>query len=196
MNVDLQVLQTTIQSCNMCDLRKNTPIPCWDSGNVNSKIMFVGEAEGTEEAQVGIPFVGRCGKYLNRCMLAIGLKRSDIFVSNIVMCRPVNTKTNSDRAPTDVEISYCSHYLVRQIELIKPNLLVALGKTSFKFLTDSSDTIFAAKGNLYNYKNDSTVKVFPLLHPSYLISYSSPTILLENWDDWLKLKEKIDEYNI
>ena len=88
------------------------------------------------------------------------------------------------------------HYLLKQIELIKPRLLVALGKTSFKFLTDSSDTIFLAKGNLYNYKIDNDIKVYPVLHPSYLLTYASPSIINENWCDWTKLKEVIHEYSV
>jgi DNA polymerase len=190
----LDELKSVIQSCNKCSLRENTIMPCWDSGNVLSRVMFVGEAEGIEESKVGIPFVGRSGKYLNRLMAGIGIKRDDVFVSNIVQCRPVKEINNSDRAPTDSEIVMCCYYLINQIQLINPSLLVALGKTSFKFLTGSNDTIFAAKNNLYNYQNNTDIKVFPVLHPSYLLTYGTPAILAENWVDWLLLKERINEY--
>jgi DNA polymerase len=195
MQHELEQLKLEIQACDKCSLRENTILPCWDSGNVESHVMFIGEAEGIEESKVGIPFIGKSGKYLSRLMLGIGIRREDIFVSNIVMCRPVKEVTNSDRAPTDVEIEGCSDYLIRQISIIKPRLLVALGKTSFKFLTESNDTIFNAKGNLYNYKNDNDIKVYPVLHPSYLLTYGTPPIILDNWIDWLKLKGVINEYS-
>lgn len=196
LNDELNLLKDEIVDCQKCDLRNNTKFTCWDNGNVNSELMLVGEALDVEEQACGLPFVGRAGRYLNRCLLAIGIKRSNIFVSNICMCRPVEIKTNKDRAPTQDEIDICSSYLKRQISLINPKLIVALGKTSFKFLTNSQEQIFKAKANIYNYAYDNTIKVFPLLHPSYIISYAGPEIFSVNWQDWNKLKVLINEYNI
>jgi DNA polymerase len=184
-------LKEEIINCNKCSLRENTLYPCWDNGNVNSKTMFVAEAPGKEEQACGIPLVGRAGQYFNRCLAGIGIERKDIFATNTCMCRPVTPNTQKDRPPTQEEINICSEYLVRQIDLIKPELIVAMGKTPFNFLTDSDDPIFKAKGNLYSYKNNTDIKVFPVLHPSYLISYSSPEIIANSWIDWLKLRRLI-----
>lgn len=191
---ELVALKEEIQNCSKCGLRENTNIPCWDNGNTNSKVMFLGEAEGKEESLTGIPFIGRCGQYLERCMNGIGIERSDIFISNTCMCRPVEKSTNKDRPPTQEEIAICSPYLIKQIELIKPRLIVSLGRVPFKFLTDSQEPMMKAKGKLYSYIHNTDIKVFPLMHPSYIITYATPEMISNNWSDWLKLKGLLHEY--
>lgn len=193
---ELNTLKSEIMNCTNCNLRENTKIPCWDNGNYLSKVVFIGEAPGVNEALQGLPFVGKAGQYLNRCLLAIGLDRKDIFITNTCMCRPVEKATNKDRAPTLSEINTCSPYLIKQLELIKPKLLVSLGRISFQFLTNSNDGMHKAKGNLYSYKFDTNIKVFPLMHPSYVISYASQIIIEDNWNDWLRLKEILVEFDI
>ena len=193
---ELEALKTEIRNCNKCNLRDNTEISCWDNGDYSSGLVFIGEAPGTNEAQQGIPFIGKAGQYLNRCLLAIGIERNNVFITNTCMCRPVEKSTNKDRAPTVEEIEVCSSYLVRQLELIKPKIIVSLGRTSFQFLTGSSDAMLKAKSNLYSYKFNTDIKVFPLMHPSYILSYGSQKLIEDNWNDWLKLKEILIEFNI
>ena len=158
--------------------------------------MFVGEAPGVNEAKVGIPFVGRAGGYLNRCLMAIGLRRQDVFITNTCMCRPVEKATNKDRAPTLSEIESCSGYLIKQLEIINPKLLISLGRTPFQFLTGSNDAMMKAKGTLYSYKQNTNIKVFPLMHPSYILTYGTSTLIEDNWNDWLKLKELFIGFDI
>lgn len=196
LNNELEFLKSEIRNCNKCSLRDNTDISCWDSGDYSSGLVFVGEAPGTNEAQKGIPFIGKAGQYLNRCLLAIGIKRKDVFITNTCMCRPVEKSTNKDRAPNIDEIKVCSPYLIKQLELLRPKLLVSLGRTSFNFLTDSNDAMLKAKGKLYSYKCNTDLKVFPLMHPSYILSYGSQSIIEDNWNDWLKLKETLFEFDI
>lgn len=192
----LMSLKETIRSCNKCSLKENTALSCWDNGNYNSGLLFVGEAPGATEALHGIPFIGRAGKYLNKCLLAIGIDRKDIFITNTCMCRPVLKSTNKDRPPSSDEINNCSDYLSEQISIISPKLIVTLGRVPFQVLTNSNDAIMKAKGNLYSYKDNINIKIFPLMHPSYILTYGTDSIIQDNWNDWLHLKETIVEFDI
>jgi DNA polymerase len=126
--------------------------------------MFIGEAPGAEEDRQGRPFVGRAGQLLTKIIEAIGLKREDVFIGNILKCRPPG-----NRNPSPSEIASCSSYLIRQIEFIKPKVICALGKFAAQTLLDSETTISRLRGRFYDYHG---IKLMPTYHPAYLLRNS------------------------
>ena len=118
------------------------------AGNPDADIMFVGEAPGEQEDKLGVPFIGRVGKLLDRVLEEVGLSRKDIFIGNVLKCRPPK-----NRDPLPDEIALCEHYLHRQIELIKPNVIVALGRISANTLLRQQNALKDMRGISYNYHN-------------------------------------------
>jgi len=138
-------------------------------GPANAKVMFIGEGPGRQEDLEGRPFVGRAGKFLDECLQSIGLQRGQVFITNIVKCRPSEKSGNwiKDRKPAADEIAACARYLDRQIELIRPDIICALGDTArseiFKRFSIEEDTIGHVHGRLFV---AAGVKVMPLYHPA------------------------------
>jgi len=122
-----------ILECSKCDLHKFRKKAVPGEGKLTADLMFVGEAPGAQEDESGRPFVGAAGKLLTQLIESIGLRREDVYITNIVKCRPPN-----NRDPTDEEIAACSPYLVRQIQMIEPKMIVALGRHSARFLFTSA----------------------------------------------------------
>jgi uracil-DNA glycosylase len=142
-------------------------------GNVNADLMFVGEGPGADEDAQGEPFVGRAGQLLNNMISAMGIKREDVYIANVVKCRPP-----SNRTPEKDECDVCSPFLMRQIDVIKPKVIVALGAVAAKNLLAVNDSMANLRGRWYDLRNS---KLLVTYHPAYLLR--DPRQKKEAWKD-------------
>jgi len=142
-------------------------------GNPNADLMFVGEAPGADEDEQGIPFVGRAGQLLTKIIEAIDLKRDDVYIANVIKCRPPQ-----NRNPDPDEVDTCEPFLFRQIDAIKPKVIVALGKFAAQTLLRTLDPISRLRGRVYEYRG---AKLIPTFHPAYLLR--NPSSKREVWED-------------
>ena len=142
-------------------------------GNPDADLMFVGEAPGADEDEQGIPFVGRAGQLLTRIIEAIDLKRDDVYIANVIKCRPPQ-----NRNPDPDEVDTCEPFLFRQIDAIKPKVIVALGKFAAQTLLRTMDPISRLRGRVYDYRG---AKLIPTFHPAYLLR--NPSSKREVWED-------------
>jgi DNA polymerase len=147
-------------------------------GNPNAALMFVGEAPGADEDEQGEPFVGRAGQLLTKIIEAIGLKRQDVYIANIIKCRPPG-----NRNPEPDEVEQCEPFLFRQVEAIKPKVIVALGKFAAQSLLRTTDPITRLRGRAFNYRGATLV---PTFHPAYLLR--NPASKREVWEDMKKVR--------
>jgi len=136
-----------IKDCKNCPLWSTRTKFVFGDGNENADIMFIGEAPGAEEDRTGIPFVGRAGQLLNKLLARINLKREDVFIANILKSRPPN-----NRDPLPEEIAACIPYLYKQIELIQPKIIVALGRVAAQNLLNTTDTLKQMRGRIWQYR--------------------------------------------
>ena len=145
-------------------------------GNPNAELMFVGEAPGADEDVQGIPFVGRAGQLLTKMIEAMGFRRDDVYIANVIKCRPPG-----NRNPEPDEVETCEPFLFRQIESIQPKVIVALGAFAAKTLLKTQDPISRLRGRVYEYHG---AKLIPTFHPSFLLR--SPDQKKYAWDDLKK----------
>jgi len=146
-------------------------------GNPEADLMFVGEGPGADEDEQGIPFVGRAGQLLTRIIEAIELKREDVYIANVVKCRPPN-----NRNPEPDEVATCEPFLFRQIDVIKPKVIVTLGKFATQSLLQTDEAISRLRGRLFDYRG---AKLVPTWHPAYVLRNNSPNseVRREVWED-------------
>jgi len=163
--------------CKLHSMRKNI---VFGVGNSNARLMFVGEAPGAEEDEQGMPFVGKAGQLLTKIIEAINLKRSDVYIVNIIKCRPP-----SNRNPDEDEITTCISFLKKQIEIIAPEIVCTLGNIATRALLDTDLEVTKLRGRFHE---RSGLKVMPTYHPSYLLMDSSKK--RETWEDMKKVKKE------
>jgi len=176
----LEEIKTFIGDCKKCrlhELRKNIVV---GEGDPKAKLMFIGEGPGEEEDNTGRPFVGRAGQLLTKIIEAMKLKREDVYIANIVKCRPPNNRT-----PADDEVLTCLPYLVRQISAIKPKVIVSLGAPSTCTMFNQKVKISAVRGQFYDWKDG--IKLMPTFHPAYLLRNPVDKKLV--WEDMQKVME-------
>jgi len=162
MQLDWQGVQDCVTNCQACDLAKTRTQTVFGVGDPNADWLIVGEAPGSEEDKKGEPFVGQAGKLLDNMLAAIKLKRGqNVFIANVLKCRPPE-----NRNPHVDEVNLCDPFLKRQVELIKPKLIIALGKFAAQSLLGSEDTIFSMRGKLHDFHG---VPVVVTYHPAYLL---------------------------
>jgi uracil-DNA glycosylase len=181
---DWSELEKQVVNCVLCDLHKTRTKVVFGVGNKKAKIMFIGEAPGANEDLQGEPFVGRAGMLLNSMLQSIGLKREDVYIANILKCRPPN---NRDPEPSEVKL--CTPYLQQQIALIQPKVLVAVGRIAAQFLLDTTESMSKLRGRTYQYGSQN----IPLLityHPAYLLR--SPSEKKKAYGDFLMIKNMVD----
>ncbi len=186
----IKIIEERIAQCTSCPLsfqRTNT-VP--GEGNIYSPIMFVGEGPGEEEDKQGRPFVGRAGQLLTKIIESVNLKREDVYITNVVKCRPPN-----NRVPKPEEISACSHFLLAQIEIINPRIIIPLGSTAAGFFLPDAGSISTIRGKEFDWIGG--IKIFPMFHPSYLLRNpsnepGSPKYL--TWQDIKYVRKKYDEF--
>ena len=169
----LRAISDDIGDCTRCRLHKGRKNIVFGVGNVNADIMFVGEGPGADEDEQGEPFVGRAGQLLNNMIAAMGLKRSDVYIANVVKCRPPGNRT-----PEKDECETCGPFLLRQIEVIRPKVIVALGAVAAKFLLAINDSMANLRGRWYDFKGSKLVVTY---HPAYLLR--DPRQKKEAWKD-------------
>ena len=167
--------------CKLCALGRKQIV--FGVGNPNAKLMFVGEAPGRDEDIQGIPFVGRAGQKLTQIIEAIGLKREDVYIANVIKCRPPE-----NRNPEPDEVEQCEPFLFRQIDTIKPKVIVALGTFAAKSLLKSTDSISRLRGRVYDYRG---AKLVPTFHPAFLLR--NPNCRREVWEDMKKVRALLAE---
>ncbi|MEI7457476.1 MAG: uracil-DNA glycosylase [Nitrosomonadales bacterium] len=177
---DWPELEQKVHDCTECKLRQNCTQTVFGTGDIHARWLFVGEAPGAEEDERGEPFVGASGRLLDNMLMAIGLKRSEVYIANVIKCRPVD-----DRHPHVGEIAACLPYLKRQIGLLQPAVIVALGKTAASALLETDATIASMRGSVHDYKGIPLVVTY---HPAYLLR--SPLEKARAWQD-LSLALKI-----
>jgi uracil-DNA glycosylase family 4 len=177
----LAEVKTFIGECTRCKLSGlgRTQV-VFGVGNPSADLMFVGEAPGADEDVQGVPFVGRAGQLLTKIIEAIDLAREDVYIANVIKCRPPQ-----NRNPEPDEIETCEPFLFQQIDLIKPKVIVTLGKFAAQCLLRSEEPISRLRGRLFDYRG---AKLIPTFHPAYLLR--NPSSKREVWED-MKLVRKL-----
>ncbi len=172
-------LARQVEVCARCDLSRTRRRVVFGEGSEQANLLFVGEAPGEEEDRQGRPFVGRAGKLLDEMIEKIGLKRSEVFICNVLKCRPPN-----NRDPEAKEAEACKPYLFAQIDLIRPRLICTLGKHAYNTLLGVDERITRIRGRLTEYKG---VALLPTYHPSFLLRNQSA--MVDAYADMEKVKE-------
>ncbi len=172
-------LEKIVNECRLCDLAQTRNKVVFGEGNFNAKLMFIGEGPGAMEDASGKPFVGRAGELLTKMIeKVLELKRSEVYIANIVKCRPPD-----NRVPSIMEATICKPYLMKQIEFINPKIIVALGTTSYHYLTNDNAKISTVRGKIFEFEKFS---IIPTYHPSFLLR--NPEAKRDVYQDLLKIK--------
>ena len=150
-------------------------------GDIHTELMFIGEAPGADEDAQGEPFVGRAGQLLTKIIGAMGFARREVYITNIIKCRPPQNRT-----PFPEEVTNCLPYVLRQIELIQPKVIVALGATALRALLDVQLGITKMRGHWYRFRD---IPIMPTFHPAYLLR--NPAAKREVWDDMKAVLDKL-----
>ena len=172
----LGVLSEGVASCTKCDLAKARTNTVFSRGNPDAELMFVGEGPGADEDAQGEPFVGKAGQLLDKMIAGMGFGRDDVYIANIVKCRPPG-----NRPPEPLEMATCLPYLTEQIELVRPKAIVALGATALRGLLGPGDGITKVRGTWKLYR--ATIPVMPTFHPAYVLRTPTPEVKGMVWSD-------------
>ncbi len=183
-------LRQRVLACTKCPhlaaARKNV---VFGVGNINAELMFIGEAPGVEEDEQGEPFVGRAGELLTKIIQTMGLRREDVYIGNVLKCRPDTPgQPTGNRRPTAAEMRTCLPYLIEQIELIRPKVIVALGGTAMEGLFGKPVHIKKIRGKWHDYQG---IPVMPTYHPAYLLRNQAVSEKRKVWEDMLAVMEKL-----
>ena len=180
-SVGLPAIREEIGDCTRCKLhRLGRRQIVFGVGNPNATLMFAGEAPGRDEDVQGIPFVGRAGQLLTKMIEAIGMTRDEVYIANVIKCRPPE-----NRNPEPDEVAACEPFLFRQVECIKPKVIVALGTFAAQTLLKTTDPISRLRGRVFDYGG---ARLIPTFHPAYLLR--SPERKRDAWED-LKLAKSL-----
>ena len=181
----LNILKKKIENIKNCNLKKAANKMVFSDGNINSKIMLVGEGPGAQEDQMGLPFVGAAGKLLDKMLDAINLNRTKVYISNVVNYRPPN-----NRRPTDEEIEKYLPFLKLHIEIIEPKILILLGSTAMQAISGKEKIISKARGKWFKIKiGGCEPEIIVTFHPAFLIR--QPERKKNSWYDLKLIREKI-----
>ncbi len=173
--LDWDGLAARVAGCALCELHTSRTRTVFGVGNHHADWLVIGEAPGADEDRQGEPFVGRAGQLLNAMLFAIGLRREQVYISNILKCRPPN-----NRDPTAAEAACCEPYLFRQIELLRPKIILAVGRIAAQNLLKTDTPIGKLRGRLHHY-GPQRIPVVVTYHPAYLLR--SPGEKRKAWDD-------------
>jgi uracil-DNA glycosylase len=174
-SMDWALLQETVSQCQLCDLHASRTQTVFGVGNRSAEWLVIGEAPGKDEDLQGEPFVGRAGQLLNAMLLAAGLQREQVYIANILKCRPPN-----NRDPGAEEVACCEPYLARQIALIQPRIILAVGRIAVQNLLKTDTPIGKLRGTVHHYA-DTGIPVVATYHPAYLLR--SPLDKRKAWSD-------------
>lgn len=180
-SMDWDTLERTVVECRLCGLDATRTQTVFGVGSRTAQWMFIGEAPGVEEDRQGEPFVGRAGQLLNAMLFAIGLQRADVYIANVLKCRPPK-----NRDPQPNEVACCEPYLIRQIELIQPRLIVALGRHAAHSLLKTEMPLSRLRGQRMTYHGIPLIVTY---HPAYLLR--SPVEKRKVWEDLCLAKKMV-----
>ena len=183
---DLQALREHVGDCQRCPLALSRTTLVYGSGDPRARLMFIGEAPGKNEDLTGVPFVGAAGKLLDELLASVGIERSQVYITNLVKCRPPG-----NRDPEPLEIETCSPFLTRQIELIDPVVIATLGRFSTHYVLQTTAPITSLHGRLFHLGDRQVV---PIFHPAAALYDGSKRSVLE--EDFRKLRAVIDRAEI
>lgn len=176
-------IREQLGDCTRCKLHSTRSNIVYGVGDPCAELMFVGEAPGRDEDQQGVPFVGRAGQLLTKIIEAIDLRREDVYIANVIKCRPPK-----NRNPEPDEIETCQPYLFAQIDAIQPKVIVALGAFAVKTLLQRDESISKLRGRTFDYRG---AKLIPTFHPAYL--FRSPDKKADVWEDMKKVRSLLRE---
>lgn len=184
-NDSMEQIRTDIGDCKRCRLCEQRNRIVFGSGNENARLVFVGEGPGADEDAQGLPFIGRAGQLLTQMIdntsdkEGFPIRRPDVYICNVVKCRPPENRT-----PLPDEMEVCGQFLYRQLNVIRPKAIVALGATAAKALLNTKDGITRMRGNWYQWRD---IPVMPTYHPSYLLRPYNQNAKREAWEDLKKV---------
>jgi len=182
-----EALRLEVECCTACPLHKTRTQAAFGVGNKSADCMIIGEAPGAEEDRLGEPFVGRAGKLLDLMLRAIGLSRTEVYIANILKSRPPN-----NRDPNTAEIEACWPYLNRQIELVQPRLILAMGRIAAQNLLQSETPVGRLRGRVHQFAhNKNTIPLIVTYHPAYLLR--SPVQKRKSWEDLQRAQQVLRE---
>ncbi len=179
----LDELAALAETCTLCGLAESRRHVVFGEGDPSARLMFVGEGPGAEEDRTGRPFVGQAGRLLDAMIVALGLARSQVYIANVVKCRPPG-----NRNPQETEMAACAPWLERQIELIRPEVIVALGKVAANRLTGTTKPMKALRGRWASYRG---IPLLATYHPAYLLR--NPRDKRLAWEDLKLVKRRLEE---
>jgi DNA polymerase len=179
---DLATLRETALGCPRCRLSETRTHVVFGEGNPDAELMIVGEAPGAEEDRTGRPFVGRAGQLLDRLLASVGFERESVFICNVLKCRPPG-----NRNPQPDEIAACSPYLIRQLELVRPRAIFAVGGFAAQTLLATTVPIGRLRGTIHSYRD---IPLVPTYHPAALLR--NPAWIRPVWEDLQRLRSIVD----
>lgn len=179
----LEVIRADLGDCTRCVLHEKRTHLVFGVGNPNADLMFIGEGPGFEEDRQGIPFVGPAGQLLTKIINAIDLNRDDVYIANVVKCRPPG-----NRDPEPEEVEECRPFLDRQIDTIRPKVICALGRVAAQNLLKTEEGITRIRGRIYSYRG---AKLVPTFHPAYLLRNAEKK--RECWEDMKLIRRLLNE---
>lgn len=185
--LDWEKLELEVVRCQACDLYKTRTNAVFGVGNRNADLLVIGEAPGANEDKKGEPFVGRGGQLLTNMLLSIGFKREDIYIANVLKSRPPN-----NRDPSPEEVKACTPYLLRQISLIKPKLILAVGRIAAHYLLATNETMGNLRGKIFYYGHHK-IPLCVTYHPAYLLR--APREKRKAWQDMQCVKRLLQKKN-
>ena len=179
----LEDIRQELGDCQRCKLWKSRTRIVFGVGNQEADLMFVGEAPGADEDAQGIPFVGRAGQLLTKIIQAMGLKREQVYIANILKCRPPK-----NRNPEPDEVESCEGFLSKQIEAVQPKIIVALGRFAAQLLLQTNTPISKIRGEFFQFQSSLLI---PTFHPSYLLR--NPSAKRHVWEDMQAVQARLKE---
>jgi uracil-DNA glycosylase family 4 len=180
----LEVLAERVSTCPRCkELAATRTQTVFGDGNPGAELCFIGEAPGADEDWQGIPFVGAAGQLLNRIIAACGMRREDVYICNIVKCRPPGNRT-----PLPHEAENCREYLEEQLDLVRPKFIVCLGSTAATYLLGTKKPLAQLRGKFHEYKGAQVICTY---HPAYLLPHRTPAKKKDVWEDMKMLLAKM-----
>jgi uracil-DNA glycosylase family 4 len=183
----LRAIAATCQKCPHLAASRHSVV--FGVGNPEAEVMFIGEAPGADEDMQGEPFVGKAGQLLTKIIETMNYRREDVYIANILKCRPDTPgQSAGNRPPTPEEMNTCLPYLVEQIEIIQPKVLVALGLTAAKGLLENVRSLGEVRGRWHDYRSIPLMVTF---HPAYLLRNQAPSERRKAWEDMLLVKERL-----
>ena len=175
--------ENEVRGCTKCRLCESRTHTVFGETNPDAKIFFIGEGPGETEDRTGRPFVGRAGELLDRMIMGMGLKREDVYIANIVKCRPPG-----NREPAPDEVATCTPYLVRQIEIVRPRVIVTLGRPALQYMLNQKISISRMRGQWQSWRG---IKLMPTFHPAYILRSYTSEVRAAVWSDLQQVMEEV-----